>query len=191
VCISSEALCSLAPHSCNRGVHRVRSQSCHTELTHPPIFLVEPAHARRTLRHPPAGVSHLSGESVEQLYKASSETLPLTADQNAAVRIAGLVHDLGHGPFSHVFDGQFIPLVRPGLRWSHEDMSELMLDHLLDANGLDLLDDPIDGCAGATGRHVIKDMVQGRKPGRPGAGGGGVQWEDSTDYLYEVREAWR
>ena len=28
-----------------------------------------------------------------------------------------LIHLLGHGPFSHMFDGVFIPAVMPGSKW--------------------------------------------------------------------------
>lgn len=29
----------------------------------------------------------------------------------------GLLHDLGHGPFSHTFENQVVPRVLPGLKW--------------------------------------------------------------------------
>jgi deoxynucleoside triphosphate triphosphohydrolase SAMHD1 len=50
--------------------------------------------------------------------------------------VAGLCHDLGHGPFSHAFDDVFIPEVFPdkmvnGEPWRHEDASVKLLDHLL------------------------------------------------------------
>ena len=94
------------------------------------------------------GVSHLSGESLQYLYQvltASSQMRARGTDIEKCVRIAGLVHDLGHGPFSHVFDGQFIPTVLPGSKWCHEDMSERMLEHLLDSNGITVLDDEVEG----------------------------------------------
>ena len=47
------------------------------------------------------------------------------------VKIAGLCHDLGHGPFSHFFDGVYIPHAIPGSEWQHEqascDLFELMI----------------------------------------------------------------
>ncbi|XP_048247878.1 deoxynucleoside triphosphate triphosphohydrolase SAMHD1-like [Haliotis rufescens] len=50
------------------------------------------------------------------------------------IEIAGLCHDLGHGPFSHVFEKMFIPCVRKDKTWKHEDASVEMLEHLLKAN---------------------------------------------------------
>lgn len=98
------------------------------------------------------GVSHLAGESLEYLDRSrapggagAGAPQPVTLDIQACVRIAGLVHDLGHGPFSHVFDGQFIPTVLPSSTWCHEDMSERMLDYLLDTNGIDVLDTEVAG----------------------------------------------
>ena len=38
------------------------------------------------------------------------------------VTIAGVVHDLGHGPFSHMFDNLLIPKLTNKYteRWTHE-----------------------------------------------------------------------
>uniref|UniRef100_T1DIX0 Deoxynucleoside triphosphate triphosphohydrolase SAMHD1 n=1 Tax=Crotalus horridus TaxID=35024 RepID=T1DIX0_CROHD len=81
------------------------------------------------------GVSHLAGRLVQALQERQPE---LNIDQRdiLCVQIAGLCHDLGHGPFSHMFDGRFIPLARPGLKWKHEQASVQMFEHLITSNKL-------------------------------------------------------
>ena len=59
---------------------------------------------------------HLAGELVETLRERQPE-LDITEKDILCVKMAGLCHDLGHGPFSHMFDGLFIPEVRPGYKW--------------------------------------------------------------------------
>ena len=62
------------------------------------------------------------------------------------MKIAGLCHDLGHGPFSHVYDGVFIKEMFPkgldghGSKWRHEDGSVAMFRYMLDDNDIDLQD---------------------------------------------------
>ncbi|XP_063153319.1 deoxynucleoside triphosphate triphosphohydrolase SAMHD1 [Candoia aspera] len=81
------------------------------------------------------GVSHLAGRLVQALQERQPE---LCIDQRdiLCVQIAGLCHDLGHGPFSHMFDARFIPLARPGLKWKHEQASVQMFEHLITSNNL-------------------------------------------------------
>ncbi|XP_058033368.1 deoxynucleoside triphosphate triphosphohydrolase SAMHD1 [Ahaetulla prasina] len=81
------------------------------------------------------GVSHLAGRLVQALQERQPE-LNIDQRDSLCVQIAGLCHDLGHGPFSHMFDGRFIPLARPGLKWKHEQASVQMFEHLIDSNNL-------------------------------------------------------
>ncbi|KAK6186458.1 hypothetical protein SNE40_008494 [Patella caerulea] len=82
------------------------------------------------------GVCHLAGEMVSRLQKQQPE-LEITDVEVLCVKIAGLCHDLGHGPFSHLYDNKFIPLVVPGSDWTHEEASIQMFEHLIEENNLE------------------------------------------------------
>ncbi|KAF7465745.1 Hypothetical predicted protein [Marmota monax] len=81
------------------------------------------------------GVAYLGGCLVRSLREKQPE-LQISNRDVLCVQIAGLCHDLGHGPFSHMFDGRFIPLARPGVKWTHEQGSVQMFEHLVNSNGL-------------------------------------------------------
>ena len=49
------------------------------------------------------GVSHLAGKLMETLQK-NQPRLKITPREIEVTRIAGLIHDIGHGPFSHLYD---------------------------------------------------------------------------------------
>ena len=57
-----------------------------------------------------SGVAHLAGLLVQRLQTYQPE-LGITERDVRCVQLAGLCHDLGHGPWSHVWDGLFIPSV--------------------------------------------------------------------------------
>uniref|UniRef100_W5MA42 Deoxynucleoside triphosphate triphosphohydrolase SAMHD1 n=1 Tax=Lepisosteus oculatus TaxID=7918 RepID=W5MA42_LEPOC len=98
-------------------------------------YLVFPGASHNRFEHS-IGVGYLAGRLVQALYERQPE-LRITQRDMLCVQIAGLCHDLGHGPFSHMFDGIFIPLARPGLNWKHETASLQMFDHLVSANHLE------------------------------------------------------
>jgi HD superfamily phosphohydrolase len=68
-------------------------------------------------------VCHLAGQLARTLQENVDETRPQEDDDDdddrltpekkeknvLMVQIAGLCHDLGHGPFSHTFDNMFLP----------------------------------------------------------------------------------
>uniref|UniRef100_A0A452GAS5 Deoxynucleoside triphosphate triphosphohydrolase SAMHD1 n=1 Tax=Capra hircus TaxID=9925 RepID=A0A452GAS5_CAPHI len=80
-------------------------------------------------------VGYLAGCLVRELSEKQPE-LQISERDILCVQIAGLCHDLGHGPFSHMFDGRFIPLARPEIKWTHEQGSVMMFEHLINSNGL-------------------------------------------------------
>lgn len=84
------------------------------------------------------GVCHLANSLANRL-KSEQPDLDITDSDVKNIGLAGLCHDLGHGPFSHVFDGEFIKKAKPGTTWTHEQGSEMMLDALINDNGIDEL----------------------------------------------------
>ncbi|KAF7979517.1 hypothetical protein HWV62_42088 [Athelia sp. TMB] len=81
------------------------------------------------------GVAHLARLMAEHLKKAQPE-LGISDRDVQCVQLAGLCHDLGHGPWSHVWDSLFIPKALKGKKWKHEDASEMMFDDLIKRNDI-------------------------------------------------------
>src|SRR5450756_2459173 len=74
---------------------------------------------------------HLAGELAKQVYptlsavEADTPSLPLVEE---TLRLAGLLHDLGHGPFSHFFDEEYL---QPCFSLNHEIISQHLIVHAL------------------------------------------------------------
>lgn len=84
------------------------------------------------------GVYWLAGEAVQMLKKYQGLELGIDNFDIQTVKLAGLLHDVGHGPFSHLFQSEFLPLVMNGTEWSHEQMSTKMVDHIVDKHHIDV-----------------------------------------------------
>ncbi|XP_034550751.1 deoxynucleoside triphosphate triphosphohydrolase SAMHD1-like [Notolabrus celidotus] len=85
------------------------------------------------------GTGYLAGQLAENLRTRQPE-LDITEKDILCVQIAGLCHDLGHGPFSHLFDGCFLPKTKKSEEkenWKHEQGSCDMFDHLVRSNKLE------------------------------------------------------
>lgn len=111
------------------------------------------------------GVYWLAGRMVRRIHERQPN-LGCTKKDILCVSLAGLLHDLGHGPFSHVYDGDFIGHMFPNYMkanphlkshyenlptvqgdCSHESASLMLIDSLLEHLGLqidlDNLDEPL------------------------------------------------
>uniref|UniRef100_A0A8P4JUV9 HD domain-containing protein n=1 Tax=Dicentrarchus labrax TaxID=13489 RepID=A0A8P4JUV9_DICLA len=119
-------------------------------------YFVYPGASHNRFEHS-IGVAHLAGQ-LGQALKTKQPGLNITDRDILCVQIAGLCHDLGHGPFSHLFDAMFIPRARPGTEWRHETASLDMFDHLVESNGLqDVMEQY--GLILPEDRTFIKEMI--------------------------------
>lgn len=116
------------------------------------------------------GVAFLAEKMVASL-RLHQPWLPISDTDALCVKLAGLCHDLGHGPFSHVFDGIFLHALKRHrlvshtlFDWTHERGSLDMLDHLLAANGIAVADFGLS----AQDLVFVKELIYGGP--LPGAG---------------------
>jgi len=116
------------------------------------------------------GVMHLAGRTGRHLLSK----LEMGDDVLQDVRVAGLLHDLGHGPFSHVFEESLIE----NRGWNHEDVTEWLV---LESEIGDILE------AGGVSKKRIADLVRGRRTSKKDAVVSGIVAgqvdADKMDYL--------
>jgi HD superfamily phosphohydrolase len=94
------------------------------------------------------GVMHEAGLWARSLYPSLRASLPAIAPGEPVpseglvaetMRVAGLLHDVGHGPFAHFFDDRFLAAFpapadprRPGAKsLTHEDLGQLIIEREL------------------------------------------------------------
>jgi HD superfamily phosphohydrolase len=92
------------------------------------------------------GVMHEAGAWARSLYPSlraslvsAGEPVPSEGLVVETLRVAGLLHDVGHGPFAHFFDEHVLAAFdaptddrrTPGKRLTHEDLSQLIVEREL------------------------------------------------------------
>ncbi|XP_072181381.1 deoxynucleoside triphosphate triphosphohydrolase SAMHD1-like [Diadema setosum] len=95
-----------------------------------PVCFVYPCAVHTRFDHS-LGVCHMAGVLARRL--KADKTSKMTEVDVRCVEIAGLCHDLGHGPLSHTYQ-EFIE--EQGKDWKHEEQSVRILRHLIEANNL-------------------------------------------------------
>jgi uncharacterized protein len=76
--------------------------------------------ALHTRLHHALGAMHLMQQTIKTL---RSKSIEITDEEAKAVTIAILLHDIGHGPFSHALEHKIIKV-------HHEELSELFIEEL-------------------------------------------------------------
>ena len=85
------------------------------QLSH--SYLVYPATVHSRFEHT-IGATHIAGRMCAEL--------DICEDDTNAVRLAVLLHDIGHGPFSHLFE-KVLATINPGMSDIHEFISYLII----------------------------------------------------------------
>ncbi|WP_295647810.1 HD domain-containing protein, partial [uncultured Mucilaginibacter sp.] len=114
ISIPSELIFDLITHPYFQRLRYIKQLG----MTH----LVYPG-ALHTRFHHALGAMHLMGMAIETL---KSKGHHITPHEEEAVTIAILLHDIGHGPFSHALEQTIVEGI------SHEDISSLFMDRLND-----------------------------------------------------------
>ncbi|PKI53962.1 hypothetical protein CRG98_025664 [Punica granatum] len=101
------------------------------------VHMVYPGASHSRFEHS-LGVYWLAGEAVHAIKACQGLELGIDRFDMETVKLAGLLHDVGHGPFSHLFEKAILPQILHGSNWSHEDMSVRMIDYIVDEHNIDV-----------------------------------------------------
>ncbi|MCL7029583.1 hypothetical protein MKW94_028166, partial [Papaver nudicaule] len=105
-------------------------------------YMVYPGAVHSRFEHS-LGVYWLAGNAVEKIQDNQGLELGIDSFDIQTVKLSGLLHDVGHGPYSHVFEREFLPRVIDGYTWSHEEMSVKMVDYIVDEHSIDINPDSL------------------------------------------------
>ncbi|MBP2670739.1 MAG: uncharacterized protein H6Q85_805 [candidate division NC10 bacterium] len=102
-----------------RRVHQLQSS-----------FWVFPSAEHSRFQHS-VGAMHMAGRFADRLYpslKQAFDRCPSFQLVKELLRVTGLVHDIGHGPFSHFFDHQYL---QPVCGITHENLGQIIVTEKL------------------------------------------------------------
>lgn len=89
------------------------------------------------------GVSYLCGLLLKTIQNNQPE-LNITDRQILLIKIAGLMHDIGHGSFSHFFDNYFLKNKKKNKYSHHEARSQLIFQEIVNKYTLDITNNEVD-----------------------------------------------
>ncbi|CAN4124233.1 unnamed protein product [Withania somnifera] len=116
------------------------------------------------------GVYCLASDAVQRLKNYQGLELGIESFDIKTVKLAGLPHDVGHGPFSHMFEREFLPRVCDSINWSHEDMSSKMIDYIVDDHSIDIDSDTL---------KKVKDLIVASEEGKS-------ECSKEKQFLYDI-----
>ncbi|CAB5191198.1 unnamed protein product [Rhizophagus irregularis] len=129
-------------------------------------YYVYPGASHNRFEHS-LGVAHLAHSLVKRI-RESQPNLGCSEKDLKCVTLAALCHDLGHGPFSHLFEG-FIRKTRTDrIKWKHEEASIMMFNDILKKYK------GIAGDLSEDDKQLIRDLITGNNTG------------DRPPYLFDI-----
>lgn len=99
------------------------------------------------------GCTHLAATLMEHFEQKQPE-LQIKEEYKQIVIIAALCHDLGHGPYSHLFD-EIVKSIDPS--WDHEEMSGTILKYIVKTYNVGIDNDIIEAACSAIQGETYKD----------------------------------
>lgn len=112
ITIDDELIFKIIAHPCYQRLRRIQQMAM--------AYLVYPGAVHTRLHHS-LGAYHLMCNA---LYELKSKGTAITKEEEQAAKIAILLHDIGHGPFSHALENVLIEGV------NHETISLLLMKEL-------------------------------------------------------------
>ena len=107
-------------------------------------YFVFPSATHKRFEHS-LGTAHLCNELMKDL-KLKQPELNIRENDIINVTIAGLCHDLGHGPFSHSFENCMNTILHNtenNHKFDHEEKSTELLEYLIKQNKIEISSDDL------------------------------------------------
>ncbi|PAV64073.1 hypothetical protein WR25_01927 [Diploscapter pachys] len=129
------------------------------------VHLVYPTANHNRFTHS-LGAYHLAFKFVSKL-RSKFPDLQITSAEHLCVSVAALMHDIGHGPFSHLFDGPFRIAVKGN--WKHEDISRQLVKSIMHEESVrEAFKQYLgDGQEYETNIDFIQDLIHSKKFPKP------------------------